>query len=363
MPAGDSFFRACGCAWQAMGWFSEETLERSVVDVSILIVNWNTCQYLRECLQSIQRTVKGLEIEVIVVDNASMDESAEMVRTEFPWAILVASPENVGFARGNNLALSHASGEYILVVNPDVVLLDGTLEGLVAFAREVPDAGVVSPKLLNPDRTLQNFHGRIPTLSTLLFLYTHLGKWVDKHLLGHRIRRRDRYEVYGDFQEVLTFSDGGAGFCCTLIPMRAIRRIGFMDERFPVFFNDGDFVMRLFREEYRAYILPHAQAIHYGGSSVKQLDRLTYNQEFVYGLRTFYGTFRGILYNWAVDLILSLNVPVEIGRGLKHVIQGRKSPSSLFDPIVDFRKALAYRPGNARPHIFRIAKRSEGQGT
>ncbi len=333
------------------------------MDVSILIVNWNTCQYLRECLQSIQRTVKGLEIEVIVVDNASMDGSAEMVRTEFPWAILVASPENVGFARGNNLALSHASGEYVLVVNPDVVLLDGTLEGLVAFAPEVPDAGVISPKLLNPDRTFQNFHGRIPTLSILFFVYTHFGKWVDQHLLRNRIRRRARYEEHGDFQEILAFSDGGAGFSCALIPRRVIERIGFMDERFPVFFNDGDFVMRMFRENYSSYVLPHVQAIHYGGSSVKQLDQLVYNQEWVYGIRTFYRQYRGFWFNRVLDFFLGLNVLVELAQGLKAVLQRKKSPFSLFQPIVSFRKALAYRPGNARPHIFKLAERPEGQGT
>jgi GT2 family glycosyltransferase len=359
MPAGDSFFRALECSRRPTACFSEETLERDAVDVSILIVNWNTRQCLRECLQSIQRTVKGLEIEVIVVDNASMDGSAEMVRSEFPGAILVASPENVGFARGNNLALSHASGEYILVMNPDVVLLDGTLEGLVDFAREVPDAGLVSPKLLNPDRTLQNFHGRIPNLSILFFVYTHFGKWLDKHLFRNRVRRRARYEEYGDFQDVLAFSDGGAGFCCTLIPGRAIQRVGFMDERFPVFFNDGDFALRLFRKGYRAYILPHVQAIHEGGSSVKQLDRLTYDQEFVYGLRTFYGTFKGFLFNRALDFFLGLNVLAELGKGLKEVLRRRRSPSSLLDPIVDFRKALAYRPGNARSHIFKPAERPE----
>ena len=329
------------------------------MDVSILIVNWNTCQYLRECLQSIELTAKGLVYEVLVVDNASMDGSAEMVRSEFPWAILVASPENVGFARGNNLALSNSSGEYVLVMNPDVVLLDGTLEGLVAFAREHPNAGPMSPKFLNPDRTLQKFYGRIPTLSTVFFMYTYFGRWVDKHLLQNRMRKRDRYEAYGDFQEVLTFSDGGAGGSCTLVSRKVIERIGFMDERFPVFFNDGDFAMRLFREGYEIHILPHVQAIHHGGASVKQLDRLIYNQEWVYGLRTFYSKFRGFLYNRAIDLVLSLNVPVEFARGLKEILQRSRSPSSLFDPIVDFRKALAYRPGNARPHIFKLPERLE----
>jgi hypothetical protein len=119
----------------------------------------------------------------------------------------------------------------------------------------------------------------------------------------------------------------------------------------------------MFREGYRAYLLPHVQAIHSGGSSVKQLDLLTYNQEFVYGLRTFCGTFRGPLYNWAVVLILSLNVPVEFGKAVRDVLRRRRSLSSLFAPIIDFWKALAYRPNNARAHLFKLSERPEDQGT
>ena len=156
------------------------------MDVSILIVNWNTCPYLRECLQSIQGTVQGLTYEVFVVDNASRDGSQEMVRSEFPWVELIANPENVGFARGNNQGLARASGEYVLVMNPDVVLLEGTLSGLIAFVRQHPDAGMTSPKLLNPDRTLQNFYGRIPSLSTVYFVYTYLGSWIDHTLFRGR---------------------------------------------------------------------------------------------------------------------------------------------------------------------------------
>jgi GT2 family glycosyltransferase len=342
-----------------MDCFSDTTGGGNPVDVSILIVNWNTRQYLRECLQSIQRTVQGLEIEVIVVDNASTDGSAEMVRSEFPWAILVESPENVGFARGNNLALSHASGEYLLVINPDVVLLEGTLAGLVTFSRERLDAGTTSPKLLNPDRTYQNFHTRIPDLSILFFVYTHFGKWVDKHLLRNRVRQRARYGEYGDFQEILALSDGGAGFACTLIPRSVIEKIGFMDERYPVFFNDGDFVLRLIDENYRVYLLPYVQAIHYGGSSVKQLDQLVYNQEWVYGYRTFYRQYKGFLFSLVLDFFLGLNVLVELAQGLKAVLQRRQSPFSFFRPIVSFRKALAYRPDNVRPHIFKLRERLE----
>ena len=329
------------------------------MDVSILIVNWNTRRYLRECLQSIQDTVKGLEYEVIVVDNASRDGSADMVRLEFPQVRLVANAENLGFARGNNLALSHASGQYLLVMNPDVVLLESTVEHLVSFARTRSDAGMLSPKLLNADRTPQSFYGRIPTLSTIFFLYTYFGVLIDRHLLKGRIMRRERYLDYGDSQEVLSFTDGGAGFCCTLIPRSAVEKVGFMDERFPVFYNDGDFGMRLFQMGYRAYILPHAQAVHYGSSSVKQLDLLTYNQEYVYGLRTFNKKFRGFLNNRVTELTLSLNVPVELVRTLWAILKRKRSPSSLFEPIVSFWKMLRYHPVNARPHIFKLPKKPE----
>jgi hypothetical protein len=324
------------------------------MDLSILIVNWNTCQYLRRCLQSIRETVQGLRYEVIVTDNASSDGSAAMVRSEFPEVRLLASEENLGFARGNNLAFSRSTGWAVLVMNPDVELLKGTAEGLVAFARSHPEAGVLSPKLLNPDRTFQKFYGRIPTLSTVFFVYTAPGNWLDEHVLGDRIRRWERYEEYGDFEKVLCFTDGGAGFSCTLIPRTVIEKIGFLDERFPVFFNDGDFGRRLFQAGYKACILPRVQACHHGGASVKQLGLLAYNQEFIYGLRAFYRKHRGFLYNRAIDLVLTLNLPVDFARVLVEILRRRKSLSRLMDPFSFLYKTFTYRPANARDSIHGI---------
>lgn len=331
------------------------------MDVSILIVNWNTCEYLKQCLQSIQETVQDIEYEVIVVDNASQDGSAAMVRRDFPQFRLVESPQNLGFARGNNQALSLSRGEHILIMNPDVVLDPGTVKGLISFARNHPDAGAISPKLLNPDRSLQAFYGRIPTLSTVFFVYTRIGSWIDRRLLDNRIRRRERYEEYGDFQEVLSFTDGGAGFCCSLIPRRIIAKIGFMDEQFPVFFNDGDFAIRLFRAGYRAYLLPHVEAVHYGGSSVKQLDRLAYNQEYIYGLRTYYRKYRGFIYNRAIEGALSLNVLVEVLENAWGVLRRAKPLRSLFEPFLHFAQALSYRPGSARHHIYQLPPKRAGK--
>jgi GT2 family glycosyltransferase len=287
---------------------------------------------------------------VIVLDNASADGSAATVRREFPEYHLVESRDNLGFARGNNLAFSRSSGRYVLVLNPDVVLMRGTLAGLVGFAETHPGAGLVSPGLLNPDGTTQDqYYGRIPTLSTVFFLYTRPGGFIDRRLLAGRFRRRARYEDLGDFKEPRAFQDGGAGFCCTLVPRRVIDRVGFFDERFPVFFNDGDFAARAFREGYQAYILPQIQARHYGGASVRQLDAVTYDREFVYGLRTFCRKHRGRFYAAAVDGLLALDVLAELERAARELLSGSRGATEFLRPITTFRERLNYRPPNAGP--------------
>ena len=316
------------------------------MDLSILIVNWNTRDRLAECLLSIRRTAQDIPHEVIVVDNASADSSAKMVASEFPEVLLVASKENLGFARANNVAFRKSRGRYLLLLNPDVVLLEGTVKGLVEFAEGRPDAGVVSPKLLNPDLSPQNYYGRIPTLSTVFFVYTRTGKWIDVHLFGGRIRRRDRYETYKDFDRPLALTDGGAAFCCTLIPRKVIEQIGFMDERFPVFFNDGDFACRMFEAGYKAYIVPHLAACHYGGASVKQLSFGDYTKEWVYGLRAFYRKHKGRLYSTAADLILATDLFYDLRDTCRDILSGKSGPAGISRPFRALRELLAYRPPN-----------------
>jgi len=322
------------------------------LDLSILIVNWNTCGRLRECLQSVRDTAGAISHEVIVVDNASTDRSAEMVREGFPEVGLIASAENLGFARGNNLAYGRASGRHVLVLNPDVILLPGTLRGLVAFAERHSDLGCVSPGLLNPDRTPQRkYFGRLPTLSTVFFLYTRPGLFLDRRLLRHRIRRRERYEDLGDPVEPTSFTNGGVGFCCTLIPRRIVEEIGFFDERFPIFFNDGDFAARLFRTGYPAYLLPQVQAIHYGGASVQRLNARIYHKEFAYGLRTYFRKHRGWRQAAAVDCLLGLDAVAAFGRNVAQGLAGKRGIAEILSPLRDFRETLTYCPPASIPDV------------
>lgn len=119
-------------------------------DLSIVIVNWNTRDLLRACLASLSDAARRIACEIIVVDNASTDGSAEMVRTAFPHVRLMALPENVGFARANNLGFAHAQGRYFLLLNPDTWLPPGALDEMTALMDRMPDVGILGPRLLTP---------------------------------------------------------------------------------------------------------------------------------------------------------------------------------------------------------------------
>jgi len=137
------------------------------VDLSTLIVNWNTRALLADCLASVHDNVSTLErlnVQTFVVDNASSDGSAAMVRERFPWVRLIENRENVGFARANNQGIRQATGRYVLLLNSDTVVHPGALEALVAFMDAHPQAGACGPRLLNGDSTLQ--HGCVPMLTT-----------------------------------------------------------------------------------------------------------------------------------------------------------------------------------------------------
>ncbi len=128
------------------------------MNLSIIIVNWNTRELLAQCLQSVEqnvRTFKRSNVQTFVVDNASTDGSAAMVRERFPWVTLIENTENVGFARANNQALRQSAGRYIVLLNSDTKVLPGALPTLVDFMDVHPEAGACGPRLLNADGSLQ----------------------------------------------------------------------------------------------------------------------------------------------------------------------------------------------------------------
>jgi len=121
----------------------------SSVQLSVIIVSYNVKYFLRQCLQSVERALEGIAGEVWVVDNASVDGSLEMVKTEFPWVNLIANDTNVGFAKANNQAIRRSRGEYILLLNPDTIVQEDTFHKVLAFFKEHPEAGAVGVKIID----------------------------------------------------------------------------------------------------------------------------------------------------------------------------------------------------------------------
>jgi hypothetical protein len=248
--------------------------------LSICMVNWNTRDHLRECLQSIATYPPGRPHEIIVVDNASSDGSADMLARDFPQARLIANTKNEQYARANNQAIRASSGDMILLLNSDVRMLEGTIDRLLAFMDDNPAAGACAPKLIYPDGRLQRSVRSFPTPGALLADLVGLARLFPRsETLGcYRL-------TFWDYDSVREVDQPMAS--AFVIRRRALLQVGLFDEQFPLFFNDVDLCYRLRKAAWRIYFVPHARAIHHVGASTSQAWRqaLRMSQE---GLLRFY---------------------------------------------------------------------------
>ncbi|HAH86700.1 MAG: glycosyltransferase family 2 protein [Armatimonadota bacterium] len=223
-------------------------------DISIIIVNWNTCELLRECLQSIYATAPPVDFEVLVVDNASSDGSADMVANEFPDAVLMRSATNTGFTTGNNIGIQKASGRYILLLNPDAELLPGSVQAMFDFAESHPDAAVIGPKLLNTDGSLQKNGRRFTRIYRELLAMVKLHKLAVTLVPEMEWGRRD-FDTRAQVDEV-----SGA---CMLVRRAAIDKVGMLDERFFMYYEEVDWCRRFKDAGFTVWYLPEAEVIHH----------------------------------------------------------------------------------------------------
>jgi len=240
-----------------------------MVDLSIVILSWNVCDLLRQCLKSVARDRPLsadhplLATEIIVVDNASSDGSAEMVRAEFPDVRLIANQANRGYTGGNNDGIAAATGRYVMILNPDTRVLDDALAALVSYADVHPDVGVVGPQLLNPDGSVQSSRRRFPTLMTGLFESTWLEPLAPRDVLR-------RYYVLDQPDAAIQEVDWLFG-ACFLVRREVIQQVGALDEDFFMYSEEMDWCRRIRQAGWKVMYLPEAQVIHYGGKSSDQV--------------------------------------------------------------------------------------------
>jgi len=238
-------------------------------DIAVIVVNWNAREDLRLCLASLLTdSIPKVSYSVWVVDNASNDGSADMTRLEFPQAKLIANTENVGFSRANNQAIAASDGRYVFLLNSDATVKPGALDALVAFADSHSQAGIIGPKVLNPDGSLQFSCRRFPTLGAGLFRNTWLGR------LSPHNRYAADYLMANVSHDKPRNVDWLSG-CAMLIRRDRIAEFGGLDERFYMYCEDVDICKRAWDAGRDVMYYPGAVVTHaIGRSSDKNAEKM-----------------------------------------------------------------------------------------
>jgi GT2 family glycosyltransferase len=229
-------------------------------DVSIIVVNWNTRDVLRGCLESVYTQTKDITFEVVVVDNASSDGSAEMVKKEFPLALLIENTKNRGFAAANNQGMRIAKGHYVLLLNPDTIVLEGAIQKTVAYADHRPEIGVVGCQVWENDTTLQLTCFRFPSVGNLILQKSGLCRLFPRSgVVG-------REKMAGWNRDTECEVEVVSGMFM-LVRQEAIDQVGVMDEDYFIYAEETDWCFRFKRAGWKCVFTPIARIIHLDGGS------------------------------------------------------------------------------------------------
>ncbi len=259
--------------------------------VSVIIVNYNTKDLTKACIESVMNEGSKLDFEVIVVDNNSKDGSVKELKKlwrKYKNLKLIENKENSGFSKANNQGAREASGKYILLLNSDTVVKRFSFKKLIAFAEKKEDAGVVGARLLNPDGSLQASCFYFPTIKNAIREY-----WLGQEGLFEKYAPKGNKPVE---VEALV----GAAF---LITPKALQEVGLLDERYFMYFEDVDYCRRVWEKGLKVYYLPEVRVLHYHGESGKKLaDAANQWRRLIPSSKIYHGVF----YHTLLNLVLKL---------------------------------------------------------
>ena len=233
---------------------------QAVPDVSVIIVNYNVRDFLHQSLLSIQIALKGIHSEIFVIDNASDDGSAEMVRRRFPRIQLIANTANLGFAKANNIALKKARGKFLLLINPDTIVQEDTIRVMVEFLQNHPEVGLAGCKILNPDGSFQPACRRgFPTPWVAFAKIFGLSRLFPKtKLFGTYLSMEETYPV-----------DAVSG-SFMMVRKEIFEQVGGLDESYFMYGEDLDWCYRIRQAGWRIFYVHSTQIIHYKGESTRR---------------------------------------------------------------------------------------------
>jgi hypothetical protein len=252
------------------------------LDLSIIIVSWNSEKWLQICLQSIFDQTSDISFEVIVIDNNSQDKSVQIALNSFTGVKVIENADNKGFAQAVNQGMEVAQGRYICLLNPDTKLVDRAMEQMVAYMDEYSQIGILGPHLMNEDETTQPSVRRFPRLSDQLRIVLKLHHaFPDSRAMRKYLWRDFNYRVEQQVDQVM-----GAVF---MIRREVMNQIGIFDEHFFLWFEEVEYCKRMVdRTDYVTFYYPEAHVIHYGGDSFDKVDMPTKQKWYLKSVRYYF---------------------------------------------------------------------------
>jgi O-antigen biosynthesis protein len=295
------------------------------MELSVVIVSYNVSSFLDQTLLTLEESARGVNYEVFVVDNASTDNSVEMVRQKHPRVKIIANRENRGFAKANNQALNLAKGKYILLLNPDTVLRSDTISTMLEFLDNHPEAGAAGCKVINPDGSLQLACRRgFPTPGVAFF------KMIGLSGLFPKSRTFGAYNLtYLDPESIAEVDAISGSFM--MLRKEALNGSGYLDEDFFMYGEDLDLCYRIKKEGWKIFYVPETEIIHFKGESTKTVPAVKSIRDFYTAMHIFVEKHHGketrMFPRWL--LIIAIYFRMAWGYGLKKLAR-------LREPLFDF---------------------------
>jgi GT2 family glycosyltransferase len=285
-------------------------------DLSIVIVNYNTRDYLRQCLATIDAQKGDVTVEVIVVDNASKDGSAAMLRSEFPQVRLVEPGVNTWFTGGNNLGVRHAEGDYVLLLNADTIIQPGLFSTMLQYLRDHPRVGALTCQQRSFSGDILSICSRVPAYLDLLLGYTFLG------VIFAPLRDRRRAAMwYADWRRDTTRAVEVIPGSSIFAPRELLARFGPFDVRLKLYFPEDDLCKRILAEGYEVHFLADAVLLHEEHASTRQAQRLA-SRIYFDDLIAFTHKWHGSL---AALLLALLVIPTRAAMDIAQRIRGERA--------------------------------------
>jgi len=289
------------------------------MDLSVIIVNWNTKKLLDRCLTSIFKFTSALDFEVSVVDNGSEDGSQALVKQKFPQVKLIPNKDNLGFTKANNQGIKIAKGEYVLLLNSDTYLIENSLKKLVDNAKNLDNLGALGPQLLNEDQTIQQSAGFFPHLPQVLYWMCFLDDLPGGIIL--KPYHIDHDSFYQKDRQV-DWVTGAA----ILVPRRVIGKIGGLDENIFMYGEEVDWCYRIKQQKFKVFYSPATKIIHIGRGSTGKISKNAILGEYK-GIKYFYRKHRSSLALQILSLLLKIGA---LARIAIFAVLGRKETAHFY---------------------------------